>query len=96
MAYLYKASIWQGGSKLWYVSDIEDLGGHSGRWWVPCRILGISPADYVQLLIDEFKVSNIKYDKEKNFLYFSWEKESDARRYKNWINSMARKANYIF
>lgn len=96
MAHLYKASIWQGGSKLWYVSDIEDLGGHSGRWWVPCRILGISPADYAQLLIDEFKVSNIKYDKEKNFLYFSWEKESDARRYKNWINSMARKANYIF
>lgn len=96
MAHLYKASIWQGGSKLWYVSDIEDLGGHSGRWWVPCRILGISPADYVQLLIDEFKVSNIGYNKEKNFLYFSWEKESDARRYKNWINSMARKANYIF
>lgn len=95
MAHLYKASIWQGGSKLWYVSDIEDLGGHSGRWWVPCRILGISPADYAQLLIDEFK-ANVGYNEKKNFLHVSWEKESDARRYKNWINSMARKANYIF
>ena len=95
MAHLYKASIWQGSSKLWYVSDIEDLGGHSGRWWVPCRILGISPADYARLLIDEFK-ANVRYNEKMNFLYVSWDKEADARRYKNWINQMARKANYIF
>lgn len=95
MAHLYKASIWQGASKLWYVSDIEDLGGHSGRWWVPCRILGVSPADYARLLIEEFK-ANVRYNEERNFLYVSWNKEADARCYKNWINQMARKANYIF
>ena len=94
MAHLYEASIWQGGSNLWYVNDVKDLAGISGKWWVPCRIIGISPADYTRLLIEEFKVSKISFNEEKNFLYFAWEKEADARRYKNWINQMARKANF--
>ena len=96
MAHLYKASMWQGGSGRWYCSDIEDLSHNSGKWWVPCRILCISPADYVRLLIEEFKITNINYNEEKDFLFFNWEKEADCRRYKNWINQMARKANYIF
>lgn len=96
MAHLYKASIWQGGSGQWYCSDIEDLAQNSGAWWVPCRIIGISPADYVQFLIEEFKVSNINFNEEKNYLHFSWNIEADCRRYKNWINQIARKANYIF
>ena len=96
MAHLYKASIWQGSSGLWYVSDIEELGKNSGRWWVPCRMLGIAPVDYVELLVKEFNVSKISYNMERNFLYFAWKNEANARRYKNWINQMARKANYIF
>ena len=95
MAHLYETSIWQGGSDLWYVNDVKDLAGVSGKWWVPCRILGIAPVDYVKILIDEFKVAKISFNAEKNFLYFAWEKEADARRYKNWINKMARKANFI-
>lgn len=96
MAHLYKASSWQGGSKQWYCSDIEDLGNHSGRWWIPCRILGISPESYVQILVETFKVSYISFNKEKNFLSFSWNNSVDCNKYKNWINQMAKKANYIF
>lgn len=96
MAHLYKASMWQGGSGKYHCSDIEDLGHGSGRWWVPCRILNISPADYVKLLVEKFKVSTIRFNYEMNFLQFNWDKESDCRAYKNWINAEARKANYIF
>ena len=95
MAHLYEASIWQGGSGLWYVNDVKDLAGVSGKWWVPSRILGIAPSDYVRILIEEFEVSKISFNEEKNFLYFAWKNESKARKYKNWINKMARKANYI-
>lgn len=96
MAHLYKASIWQGGSGLWYCGDIEDLGHNSGAWWIPARMLCISPADYVALLVKEFKVSVIDFNYNKNYLYFAWRNEADCRRYKNWINDKARKAKYYF
>lgn len=96
MAHLYKASMWQGGSGKWFCGDIEDLGNHSGRWWVPCRLLEITPEDYIRMLIDDFNVSNIKYYYSSNVLVFSWDNESDCRKYKNWINKKAREANYMF
>jgi hypothetical protein len=96
MAHLYKASIWQGTSKKWYVGDVEDLGHGSGAWWIPSRILNTTPANFVQLLIDQFKVSKIVYNKDKDFLFFYWDRESDARKYKNWINKKAREVNFIF
>lgn len=96
MAHLYKASMWQGSSGKWFCSDVEDLGHHSGRWWIPCRLLGVTPEEYVKILINEFHVSSITYSLESNYLHFSWDKDPECRRYKNWINKKAREANYIF
>ena len=96
MAHLYKASMWQGGSGYWYCGDIEDLGHDSGRWWIPARMLSISPSDYVRLLVEKFNVSVINFNYPRNFLYFAWKNEADCRKYKNWINAAARKANYYF
>lgn len=95
MAHIYKASLWQGGSGRWYVGDTEDLGNHSGAWWIPAHVLGITISDYVKKLIFEFKVAECRYDKEHNFLHFSWIKEADARKYKNYINAEARKKQFI-
>lgn len=95
MAHLYKTSIWKGSSGQWYCNDIEELSKVSSKWWVPARILGIPLTEFVKILIDEFKVSSISYKIETDVLIFSWDKEADARRYKNWINGIARKANYI-
>lgn len=95
MAHLYKVSEWKGGSGRWYCNDVEDLAGVSGLWWVPCRMLGISPTDFILLLKDEFKASNFSYNIEKNVLLYSWEKHSDCHRYVLWINKMARKANFM-
>lgn len=92
---LYKATSWQGGSGRWYCNDVSDLAGVRGLWWIPPRILGISPAAYVEILIKDFNVTTISYNEEKNFLYFCWDNSVDCNRYKNWINKMARQANFI-
>ena len=94
MAHLYKVTEWQGSSDLWYCNDIEDLGKGSGRWWIPARMLGFSLDKYVEMLIKDFKVNNIKYNEERDVLVFSWRKQADMRKYKNWINAAARKANF--
>lgn len=95
MAHVYKASLWQGGSGKWYVGDVEDLGNNSGVWWIPAHILGITISDYVKKLIFEWGVSECKYDINHNYLHFSWDKESLARKYKNYINAEARKKNFL-
>ena len=51
--------------------------------------------EYVNLLITKFKPDNISYNQEKNVLIYSWKKQSDMRKFKNWLNAEARKKNFI-
>lgn len=95
MAHLYKCTTFTGGSGREYVGDVSDLKNNSNAWWIPCRILGIAPVDFVLLLKDTFHASHFSYSAETNVLSYSWDKKEDAVKYKNWINGMARKANAI-
>ena len=45
----------------WYCNDTSDLCSVRAKWWAPARMLGISPAEYVQLLIERFKPDRIQY-----------------------------------
>lgn len=96
MAHLFKMSEWESGAgDRWYCGDIEDLGNNSGAWWIPARMLGMKLTDYVDMLVNTFKIDYISYNQEKNVLVYSWKNQNDMRKYKNWINAAARKANFI-
>lgn len=95
MAHIYHVSEWQSPTGRWHCNDVEDLGNGSGYWWIPCRILGMAPTDFILMLKETFNASDFSYSVESNVLLYSWEKQSDMRRYKNWINEMARKANAV-
>lgn len=90
---LWVAKEWQGSSGKWYCGCVDKLGSDSGAWFIPARILGWDPADYIEYVIKNFN-PNVYYNKEKCLVFFSWEKQADMRRYKNWINAAARKINY--
>lgn len=94
MAHLLKYSEWQGSSGVWYCNDVEDLANGSGRWWIPARMLGLSLDKYVEMLIKDFKVDSILYSQEKDVLIYSWNKQADMRKFKNWLNAAARKAQF--
>ena len=95
MAHIYKASEWQSPTGYWYVNDVSDLAGVSGYWWVPARILGLAPADYVQWLIDNYSPDQIVFN--GKFLSFSWAKEhySSAHKFLLDINRIARNKKFI-
>lgn len=96
MAHVYKVAEWaSAGGRKWYVNDTSDLAHGSGNWWIPCRILGMAPTDFIMMLKETFNASNFFYCEKTNLLSYSWEKKEDAVKYKNWINSMARKANAV-
>jgi hypothetical protein len=94
MAHLYKVSNWQSASK-WYCNDTADLAGIAGKWWVPARMLGMSLTDYILLLKDQFHANIVSYNSITDVLIFNWESYSEMHKYELWINSMARKANFI-
>lgn len=79
----------------WYCNDTSDLCSVRGLWWVPARMFGISPAEYVQLLVERFHPDRIRYFEETDVLVYSWKKIDDMRKFKNWLNAEARKRNYI-
>ena len=94
MSHLYKATEWEICGN-WYCNDTEELGTSiAGKWWVPARILEITLTDYVKMLIDDFKVDKISYNKEADVLIFSWKSQAAMRKYKNWINAQARNKRY--
>lgn len=96
MAHLLRYEEWQSPSGAWYCNDTSEIGrSQAGLWWTPARMLGISLDEYVNMLITKFKVSSISYNEEKNVLVYSWEKQSDMRKFKNWLNAEARKQNFI-
>ena len=90
---LYKMTEWEDHSG-WHCNCIDNLGNNSGVWYLPARILNLSPADYLQLLIDKFQPDRIIVDKEKCNVFFSWSRQDKMRIYKNYINKMARQKNF--
>lgn len=97
MSHLYRAEEWELNGH-WYCNDVKELNrakSIASFWWTPARILNIPLIDYIQLLIKDFNVSHISYNEEKDVLVFWWNKQTDMRRYKNYINKIARNKNFI-
>ena len=93
MATLLRYEPWESNGR-YYVNDCTDLKSDRGKWWVPARMLGISPADYVKLLVEQFKVDKIAYNQEADVLVYSWNSLQKAREFKNWLNREARKRDF--
>lgn len=92
--HLYKASDWGEGSH-WYVNDISDVKSNGIYWWTQMRILGLTPTDFIHTLKDKYKVNKCSYNKTTNVLVFSFKTQADARKYKNYLNKIAREKQYM-
>jgi hypothetical protein len=95
MSHVFKLNEWQSPTGRWFCNDVSDLGHGSGAWYLPARILNISLTDFILLLKNEYNVSHIKYNQERDVLVYSWNNQNDMRRYKNFINAKARQINFI-
>ena len=97
MAHILKYTEWQGSSGRWYSNDVQELGKNSGAWYYPPRMLDMPLTNFILLLKDEYKVSNFSYDKEKNFLLYSWSKEnySYCHKFTLFVNREAKKRKFM-
>ena len=92
---LYQMSEWEGATGIFYCNCIDNLGSPDLFWYTPARMLGISPADYIKMIIEKYQADITFFDKEKCFFSFGWTNQTKMRKFKNFINSEARKKNFL-
>lgn len=95
MSHVLKYSEWQSPTGQWHCNDVSDLGGQAGMWWIPAYLLGKTPSEYVEWLIDNYKPDHVHFNG-KTFLY-SWAKENYAKCHSFilYINKCARNKNFL-
>ena len=85
---------WESGSGHWCCNCIDDLGHGSGEWYLPARILDLTPAQFIKFLMENYKPDYYHYNEEKCLFFYSWKKQEDMRKFKRFINAAARKKNF--
>lgn len=95
MKHLFEMKEFQGSSEKWYCSDVSDLAHNSGAWYLPARMLGLTPAQYLSKVINEYKPNSVYHNEDCSFVSFSWDKQSDMRKFKLFINKEARNRNFL-
>ena len=90
--HLYQMTCWQATNK-WCVNDVKNLGGRSGKWYTPMRILNLSVEEYINLLL-KFHAQDIYYYEPTDYLNFSFAKERDAKAFCSYVNKIAKVRNY--
>ena len=91
---LYQMKAYQSQTGRWHCSCVDNLKNGSGVWWHPARILGISPAAFVSLLLNDYQPDDFYYNEDKNYLEFSWNNQIAMKKFMNFINKKAREINY--
>ena len=95
MKHLLKYSEWRGSSEVWRASDVSNLKDGSNAWWLPARLLSITPDAFVLLLKNKFKVSYLSYSKDKNVLSFGWDNYIDCHKFVSYINKIAKEKKFF-
>lgn len=78
----------QGSSKYWYCNATA----RQVRWWHLPRLLDMTPADFVEFLVKYFKPDSVKWNGKT--LIFCWKSQTQMRKFKNYINKVAREKKF--
>lgn len=90
---LYHMVEWQSPTGRWHCGCIDNLARNSGHWAHPASILGMPLVNYVEWVIINYHPI-VWHNEDCSLVFFSWDKQSDMRKYKNYINAAAKKINY--
>ena len=91
---LYRVEEWQGASGIWYCNCISALTTNAAKWYAPARVLGISPAEFVKLVVEKYGADQVRYFADSGFFLYGWTSQEKMRVFKNALNAEARKKNF--
>ena len=91
---LYRLEEWQGASGVWYCEHTSSFPANVEKWVIPARVLNMSVDDFLRMLIKDFKPDVITVKKDGSFVSWGWLKQSEMRKFKNWMNAKSRAINF--
>ena len=94
MGHILKLEEWESNGR-WHCGDVSALAAGSNNWWNIPTLLNISYTDYIYLLKDKFHATNFHYKAKYNVLLFSFSSLADCRKFKNYINKIAREKKFV-
>lgn len=81
-------------SEHYYTSFCTDnIGKKYSQWIVPVRVLGVSPAEYVRTLVQDFNAI-VLYNKDNVFVSHYWKNQVDETKWRNYINKISKEKNF--
>lgn len=83
---------WQGAGDEWHAAYIDNFYPHINNSVLIARALKMDYDKYIKMVLEKYKPDNIQYIKDKGIVFFSWNKQTPMRKYKNDINKMLREA----
>ena len=94
---IYKETEAQMG-QYWHSFCKDNLSAKYPQWYPATQILGVSPAQLVKILIEDYHAI-VQYPQNRTgpdptFFVKRWESQTDMRKWKNFINKKAREAQY--
>ena len=92
--HIYHMEEWQDPIGYWHCNDTNDLAHNSGVWYLPARILNMSPAKYIEWVINTYKPDEVSFGTDATVVSFKWKSQSQMRAFKNFINKKAREKNF--
>lgn len=96
MSKLYVAEEWISASGKVNIQSVN-LVGTGRNWREPAKILGLSVPDFILKLREEYEAELKVFKNEEGkimFIDYYWRDLAKARKYKNYINLIARNKNY--
>ena len=91
---LYRLEEWQGASGVWYCEHTSSFPANVEKWVIPARVLNMSVDDFLRMLIKDFKPDVITVKEDGSFVSWGWSKQSEMRKFKNWMNAKSRAINF--
>jgi hypothetical protein len=92
---VYKLVEWEGGSGLWYCEHTSSYPEGIQKWVLPARLLGMTVDEFLRWLIDTYKPDRVYHNEDCSFVGWAWKDQSMMRKYKNYINKVAREKNFL-
>lgn len=94
MNHILKLEEWESNG-YWLCGDVSALAADSNTWWYIPALLSISPVEYIHLLIEKFHAVKLSYEVKYDVLIFRFSSLADCRKFKNYINKMAREKKFV-
>ena len=83
---------WQQASGTWTCAFVDKFSPDIDNYVLPARAMGMDLPTFASFVVKRFQPDVVYYE---NVLGFAWKSQAKMREYKNFMNNIFRKQNFV-